>query len=76
MNSGSPARIVWVSYRRADSHLTVPRARQQLSLGPLPTGLQPEGPGYAASTICSKEAWSMTWLFTRVASIKRSETWK
>ena len=34
------------------------------------------GSGYEASTICSNEAWSMTWLLKRVASIKRSETWK
>ena len=31
---------------------------------------------YAASTICSNEPRSMTWLLIKVASIKRSETWK
>ena len=34
------------------------------------------GISYEASTICSKEAWSMTWLLTSVVSIRRSETSK
>ncbi len=32
------------------------------------------GVAYAASTICSKDAWPMTWLLWRVARIRRSET--
>ena len=35
-----------------------------------------KGLDYAASTICSNEPRSMTWLLIKVASIKRSETWK
>ena len=30
--------------------------------------------GYAASTICAKESRSMTWWFTRVVCISRSDT--
>ena len=39
-------------------------------------GIVLSGLRYEASTICSNEAWSMTWLLTSVISIRRSETWK
>lgn len=46
------------------------------SIGVGEDGIVLSGLRYEASTICSKEAWSMTWLLTSVVSIKRSETWK